>query len=211
LTKPLVYSTSVSKTTGEPFGWVTSQACIQHDIDVISEYPSCTYLFKNLTTTEYKKLNADIYKAKEIEESWTPNEIVQVLRNINDGLRDINGEQAAGFIHCLRSVKIFPIINRHDMKQKRYKKGYDELVTVQNMTWLIPDRPGFKESFSGILPLLAFDSKDVKKIQILLTALHLDSRKLSKLTQLSTIPTGRWRYCPEYTKFCRERAKFLIL
>lgn len=95
------------------------------------------------------------------------------------------------------------------MKQKRNTIGYDELLTVQNISWFIPDQPDFEDGFSGILPLLAFDANEIQAMQFLLAAFHLDSRRLSRLTQPSTTLHGVSEYCLEHTNFCRERVRFL--
>lgn len=207
--EPLLFSLSTSQTTGEQFGWVDSATCAHYDIDIVSEYPDCAFLFGGLIRATYKDLYADIKKAKTIQPTWIRHDIVHTLISISKGLEGMSQQKAVNAVKTLRESNIFPVITRRHRKLYRYVNHFDELCPAKDTTWLIPDHPNFWESFAGELPLLALDISEIESIQNLLLALQLDTRKLSKLTEIRTKPKGRSKFSLQYTEFVRDRAQFL--
>jgi hypothetical protein len=121
-------------------------------------------------------------------------------------------------LQCLGSYNkttqaIRPLLDKYifPIRKKKTRSGFDYLDTVANCTnWFIADHDYFHDKFFKSVDILAFSAADVQKMDNLLNALKIESRKLSKFVKRSTSATGRISPHNEYSQLLRSKAQFLI-
>ncbi|KAL8397267.1 hypothetical protein RB594_004112, partial [Gaeumannomyces avenae] len=167
-------------------------------------YPERWWLFcraLNMATTA--SLTAAIEEAKRISKSDSLRYIRALLRHVSKlaGKTDSPRNE----LQALRECAILPVWAGMP------RDGFDYLSPP--LGWgrtnecYIADKPYLRECFQGRAPLLAFDSPDVEKIDILLVSLDCGDRKLSKLVRkVEPGAKGKARSDDEYTKYMQERA-----
>lgn len=99
---------------------------------------------------------------------------------------------------------IFPI------QFKDSTKSFDDLKTaMQTEMWFIADREHLRQSFEGLVPLLALNVNTVENIHTLLERLGLKPRLLSQVANGVPKIHGLSIPCPEYTASLRGKSRFI--
>lgn len=117
-------------------------------------------------------------------------------------------KQAAATVKSLRLKNIFPV---SDHVKSVSSQKFDRLVCADDQSWFINDSYEFNNIFAGRVPLLTTTPAAVVGLGNLLSALKLESRRLSKLVIQRSIPKGRQRFLAEKTAFLRSRVLFVTM
>ena len=177
--------------------------CISMEIDIDSEYPSCSYLFRCLKSPKGDPIAPIVATASLITSSTKLEDISRLFRNICTALKDVHTSKAAQLLKPLQYQSIFPVTNGSG------KQRYDKLLNTYNTSWFIADRPSLHDSFHGKLPLLALPMEDVSILEDLFRVLRLDGRLLSKQTTSRTQAKGRVIMDWASTFSLRSKAPFI--
>lgn len=177
-------------------------------INLKPEYPGSSYLFRCLASPGGDPVAAKVAAAARITSSNKLEDISRCLRDLSTALKEVSATKGAQLLRPLRDKqkKIFPII--HGPGSRKCGK-FDELMGLETANWYVADMPNLRDSFVGILPLLALSVEDVVSIRGLLTVLRLDDRILSKLAVKNTQPRGRVTTHRSYMAWLRGRAPFI--
>ncbi|KAJ4409227.1 hypothetical protein N0V82_009500 [Gnomoniopsis sp. IMI 355080] len=125
---------------------------------------------------------------------------------IRQRLDHVDTMQAASIVKPLRTKKIFPI---SDNETSMSANTLDRLLSGIDQIWYIADTSALCASFVGRVPLLALQPIRIRSLASLLTALKLNSRKLSMATIKRSAPRGKRRFQAELTEFLRSRWSFV--
>jgi hypothetical protein len=79
----------------------------------------------------------------------------------------------------------------------------------QRDIWFIADRVHLRQSFEGLVPLLALNVEGVERIRVLITKLKLEHRLLSEVAQGLPRAFGASRTCSAYTRLLRAKSRFI--
>jgi len=202
-TQNFVYVSSKGRKSNQPIGWVNITECAKRNIDLATAYPQSQKLFKFLLADSKDTVERLIARATRIDRSHDLETIVELFTQINEALQELNQGRITHLMKQIQQNSIFPI------SQGTEAESYDDLQPVQAMNWLVADRPHLRDSFAGKVPLLAFTPKQIHSLENFLTALKLDSRKLSRLTTSKDSPRGMLKLSESHTKYLRSRADFL--
>lgn len=186
--------------------WTNIGKCIVMGVDVKSEYPTSSYLFRCLESPAGDPVAAKVAITCQIDCSTKLKVISGFICDLSTALKDVNTTKAAQLLRPLQNRRIFPIIDRPGTGKY---DGFDQLMDSKDTSWYIADQPNVRGSFLGKLPLLALPVEHVSSIRELLSVLRLDDRILSKLARPSTQPRGRVITHWSYMALLRERAPFL--
>lgn len=131
--------------------------------------------------------------------------ISEVFKAINKVLEDSGDKRASStIIEAFKTAQIFPINTGIS------NSAFDYLGTAHDLDmWFIADRPHFKESFEGIVPLLALGADAVTKIQTTIDALGLSGRLLTRLADAVTETSGPTQKHLACTTWLRGKANHI--
>lgn len=142
---------------------------------------------------------------RQVEASDPVDYILDLFKAIGDFT-----EKAHGRIHhtidaSLKEQRIFPVTSTVlGSTFESLKAGLGSDV------WLIADRHHLRQSFEGVVPLLAFEVSEIGRIASVLSAMGLESRLLSKRVEDVAKIDGNSRLHPRYTAYLRRKAKFIV-
>jgi hypothetical protein len=140
-----------------------------------------------------------VIEARNIMPTDTIDRIAQIYVAISKYL-DISATSAS--VLPLGECCIFPVITG------KSHSDFDSLCTAGEIDmWFIADRNHLLESFKGLVPLLAFDPETVEKLSLLISALGLERRVLSKVAKGVSKAEGRVDFQSGYTKLLRKKAR----
>jgi len=182
--------------------------CVVMGIDLKPQYPASSYLFQCLASPGGDPVAAKVAAVSLITSSNGLEEISRALCNLSTALEDVSATKAAQLLRPLQDLQkgIFPVT--HGPGTRRYGK-FDELMEAKNSSWYIADQSNLRDSFLGVLPLLALPVEDLASIRELLKVLRLDDRVLSKLAEKGVQARGRVSNHQPYTALLQERAPFI--
>jgi hypothetical protein len=179
------------------------QICISEDIFIESKYPSSSYLFRCLLSSTGDPIGSMVASATLITSTTKLHQISRLFHNISEALENVNTSLAAQLLRPLQRRLIFPITTGSG------NHGFDNLLSLQDTSWFIADRPLIRESFHGKVPLLALPIEDLATLKDLFSVLRLDNRLLSKVVTSQTHPKGRVTTHWAYTASLRAKSPFL--
>ncbi|KAI0856471.1 hypothetical protein F4860DRAFT_518768 [Xylaria cubensis] len=192
--------------------WVSERQCVWHGTQhlrtfrVLKDiYPSNALLFKNILGHLDSNFEVLVSEVKEITMSTPLFWIAQIFKEINKRLcaKKYKTEERS-HLDSLVSMKVFPI------NEGNADVGFENLYSgTGNMEWYIADRLHLKQSFHGVVYLLAFTVEEVLEIMPLITALKLDLRLLSKRAVPAPQLVGNVRLLSGYTTNFHEKSKFI--
>ncbi|KAI1735424.1 hypothetical protein F4680DRAFT_435200 [Xylaria scruposa] len=192
--------------------WVAESQCVwrgtQHlrKFRVLKDiYPGNAKLFKNVL--EYLDANFEVLVAevKQTTISTPISWIAQIFKEINKRLYAEKQEtEELNHLCSLISMRVFPI------NEGNANVAFESLYSgTGKMEWYIADRLHLKQSFHGVVNLLAFTVEEIIEIMPLITALKLDSRLLSKRAVPAPQLVGNVQLLTGYTKTFHEKSKYI--
>ena len=151
-------------------------------------------------------INSLVAEVESIKPSTKLEEISQLFIKMSTTLQVVGlNNKTTQAIRPLLDKYIFPI------RKRKKQSGFDYLDSVANcINWFVADHDYFHDKFCNSVHHLAFKAADVQKMDNLLIALKIESRKLSKFVKKSNSATGRTSPHNEYSQLLRSKAKFLI-
>ncbi|KAF2129618.1 hypothetical protein P153DRAFT_431538 [Dothidotthia symphoricarpi CBS 119687] len=187
----------------EPVVWTNMKDCLEKNIIVEGDYPSCSLLFRCLRSPSGDPIASIVATATLIDHSSRLEDISRLFRDISKALQAVNTTQAAQLVQPLQNLSIFPITNGPG------ERTYDMLVSMHDTSWFIADRPILWKSFHGKIPLVALPTEDIHALEDLLRVLRLDSRLLSKLTTNRTRPVGKATTHCAWSRSLQAKSSFI--
>ena len=201
----LIYTCAGSKDPKAKMQWFSTKECIQGSFDLEFEYPQATNLFQFLLSTGKGEIGKLIAGAMMITSASKLGQIAEHFARISRALKGVNPKKAVQAIKPLTQRPLFPII------QKEGEEEFDVLAPLgTSKDWLVADSPPMRDSFRGKVGLLAFEVSDLEMMEDLLTALHLNARKLTMLVRMETKPKGTTSLNAEYTRLLQAKSSFII-
>lgn len=179
---------------------------MERGLNLISIYTSCAYLFRSLCDPANLHISQLIRNLTAIRPSHSVRDVLGVLAKLSHDLQEMEPEHAASTVKPLNSKAIFPV---SDTMETLSRGIFYRMVSANNPHWYIDDTNEFRLCFGGKLSLFAGSPVFVPQLENLLTALDLDSRKLSEVAIRGSNPIGRQRFLAETTGFLRSRYPFL--
>lgn len=202
-TQNFVFVSAKGRKSDQSIGWISITECAKRNTDLATAYPQSQQLFKFLLADSKDTVERLIAKTTKIDRSHGLETIAELFAQINDALANLNQGRITHLMKQIQQSSIFPI------SRSIQAESYDDLQPIQAMDWLVADRPHLRASFAGQVPLLAFSPKRIHSLARLLSALKLDSRRLSRLTTSKDTPRGVLKLSESHTKYLRSRANFL--
>ncbi|KAG9198551.1 hypothetical protein G6514_009853 [Epicoccum nigrum] len=165
--------------------WINMANCTSQGIDLTSIYVGCSFLFRCLYTPSGDPIGGLVHAITMITSSSKLENITRLFRELNKSLQDINSSKIALLLKPLHDKPIFPVVD------EAKDAGYDRLLSLHNKSWFIADSADLMESFTGIVPLLAFPAQDLPMVENVLQALRVDGRVISKRSTNHTRVIGQ--------------------
>jgi hypothetical protein len=162
-------------------------------------YPERRGFFRDFLRLQDASLQTLVDEAKTIMPVDSKAWIAELFVDISRSLRVASDYSV---VQPLCNYCIFPIITGNAAA------GFDLLLTARDSdVWFIADRPHLKQSFEGMVPLLAFNIETVEAIKELIELLSLKNRVLSKVAKGVSKPNGQFFLHEEYTKSLRQKSR----
>ena len=187
-------------TRGDEPTWWTIRKAMRNQDEVLRRYPGCRTMFLWLLSSATDDISALIKQASSISTLWPLQQILDLLIRISTSLDTLSPIKVRLAVKPLGHRTIFPV-RGHVQRQGPY-----DLASAKDQTWFIADHAIFKNSFEGVAPLLAITASDLKKLNALLGALNLETRKLSELCTRKVFPSGETHYSARDTRFFQKRS-----
>ncbi|OCK83978.1 hypothetical protein K432DRAFT_463823 [Lepidopterella palustris CBS 459.81] len=201
----LIYTRAGSSNTTPTMQWLNTRECIQRGFSIEDEYPQSANLFQFLLATGKDKIGSLIAAASLINASSKLSQISEHFAKISKALIGLSPKKVIRAVQPLQRKPLFPII-----KTEEKKAEFDSLCALgKNTSWFVADLDHLRESFRGIVDLLAFKVEDLESMADLLKALNLESRKLSILVKTETGPKGTTHIHRSYTRSLQAKAPFI--
>jgi hypothetical protein len=138
-----------------------------------------------------------------IDSSSKLDDIARLFREVSKLLKDISTSKAALLLKPLQSKSIFPVITESKPAE------FHALMGVQDSEWYIADQANLIESFTGVVPLLAFSIQDLPAVEDLFRVLKLEGRKMSKMVSSQTLALGQTKSDFRYSDTFRSKSPFI--
>ncbi|OAP55444.1 hypothetical protein AYL99_10417 [Fonsecaea erecta] len=204
--KPLVCIPN-KRVGGEP-RWVKVQdclwsgpECLRRFVALKNIYPSCQRLFRDFFLLPDAGI-ADIVRETKLLNVGDPLSYIKAL--FFEIEKHLEKDETTTAIDSLQTHCIWPIYKTSNQEE------WDMLAYANNSTpWFIADRTHLLESFSGIVPLLAFQVEDVLKIPLLIRKLGCDKRRLTRAVTSIAETVGILRPDPTRQADLRSRAEYI--
>jgi hypothetical protein len=176
---------------------------VQKKIDPLLDYPHCKQLFRTLLAPKGLQIEALVAQTAAIGLSSKRTDIAHIFGLLSEALRPMDPKKAEHAVRPLRDKAIFPLAK----KQGSVKADF--FSSAQDSSWLIGDRSHLRESFAGLVPLLALAVEELDKMEDVFKGLGLDSKRLSKLARKQSHPKGPLVYMAQKTQFFESRVQFI--
>lgn len=180
--------------------------CLRKIPDLKRHYPSHQHetLFRkylNIPVANLKTLVSEVQQVTSSDSlSYLRDLFVTTSRRMDAAtLSEYND---AAIVKQLGGRKIWPITKSGS------GDGFESLMANDDV-WYIPDHGHLRETFSGKLPFLAFDTATLAQLEQLLRPFGLDRRIISKAATSKTSTMGEAPCIVEYTKALTAKAEFI--
>jgi hypothetical protein len=145
-----------------------------------------------------------VAEARLIQNSTPLQHISKLFMEISKHLRDKPPMEAESSVKTLQGRRIFPVRDKEDERTFNYLSSGES-----SQSWFIANYNHLRDSFHGIVPLLAFNIQEVKKMEHLIQALGLEARKLSCAVKSQAEQDGHASFHEGYSSFLRSKARFI--
>lgn len=198
-------------TNGPKKNWVSSGscvwgggACLRKTIWLSNHYPQLRAFFLGtlqLKDAYTKTLTEEVYQITAADDLKYISQLFLALAlQLAKETEALDDEVVKSF--CQRSI--FPV------KTATSQSTFDSLRAAQDSDiWFIADRRHLRQSFEGLLPLLAFTVEDIAEMGDLVKGLGLSHRLLSEAATETPTPEGRLEFDAIYTNSLRRKARFI--
>ncbi|KAJ4290882.1 hypothetical protein N0V90_010078 [Kalmusia sp. IMI 367209] len=183
--------------------WTRMEDCISKEIDIGSKYLSCAYLFQCLVSPTGDPIGGLVHTMTLINSSSKLDDIARLFREVSKLLKDVSTSKAALLLKPLQSKTIFPVVRSSQSPE------YDTLLGMHDKSWFVADQVNLLESFTGVVPLLAFSIQDLPAVEDLFRVLRVEGRKMSKMVTSQTLAQGQTRSDFRHSDTFRSKSPFI--
>ena len=177
---------------------------LQYHFPIMFLYPSCERLFRNILGLPGLSIEHLLFEFQYFQQGDPLSYVKELFIHLDDFIKRVNRSYPLKATP-LSTLNVYPI--RETDKQPEY----DLLGSISSgAKWYIADRPHLLESFTGILPLLAFDTETNLLLQKLFTKLGLDNRFLSHCSEENALTKGEVALHQEFTNVMRSKVEFMM-
>ena len=162
-------------------------------------YPERERFFRETLRLGDADIRTLVHEARKFMSTDSKDRIAQVLVAISKYLKLSDAWSA---VQLLATCHIFPVVTG------AWHPEFDSLCSaVETDMWFIADRPHLKESFEGLVPLVALDTDIVENIKPFIDAMGCEHRVLSRVAKGVSKADGRVELSRGYTKSLSEKAR----
>jgi hypothetical protein len=173
--------------------------CLKFTHRLEQYYPEYEALLHDTLKIGDANIKTLVLEARNIIHTDSIERIAQIFVAISKYL-DISATSES--VMVLRECCIFPVITG------KPQSDFDSLCTAEEREmWFIADRMHLRESFESLVPLLAFNPDIVEKISLLIDALGLEQRVLSKVAKGVSKTEGKVDFHQRSTNLLRGKAR----
>jgi hypothetical protein len=166
--------------------------CVWDGLDYLTEisclkihYPTSQRLFCGILGVKDMDIDTLVVEVRLIQTSTQLQHISKLFVEMSKRLCDVSPTEVSSSVRNLRSYRIFPIRIKGD------EQGFNDLGSGKSSeNWFIADRHHLRDSFYGVVPLLAFNIDEIKEMEHLIQALGFEARKLSHVAKSKPEPKG---------------------
>jgi hypothetical protein len=163
-------------------------------------YPSCKRLFTEVlgvSDASMKELLLEIRLFKKTDELRYMCDVFLELEKFLE-----KDETYTVQIHTLNGKAIWPV------KESLGEEEFDHILST-GADWFIADTEPLRESFEGIVPLLAFATDDIARMERVMDGLAMHTKRLSRVAKSVPRTEGRVAYHPEHTNALKSKYEFI--
>lgn len=193
-----------------PF-WTSLQLCLwkgprflRNYVCLEPYYPLNGKLFCDFLELRSCSIYHLIMEAKRFQPDFNLRYIASVFLALNKYMKL---DEPVTQIQSLHDYNVFPVRTSDQLTPI----GYDGLVRGQSTAeWFIADRNHLAASFTGLVPLLAFDTDTTIEMESFLKALRFNNRMLSQVANVIAVTEDPVELDPRYMKELRSKANFFV-
>ena len=142
-----------------------------------------------------------VNEAQHIQPTDNLKQIAEILIALSKYL-DIPNSSSA--VQSLLDARIFPVVVGNG------RSNFDMLCSAtEGETWFIADRAHLKESFEGLVPLLAFNPTTIEQIRPLIDAMNISHHVLSNSARGVSKTEGKVESSHEYTSSLHQKSIYI--
>ena len=170
-----------------------------------TQYEELRDFFCTVLLAENESLATVEKELRQVEASDPLDSILDLFKAISNYMGKAHGHIHSSIDTSLKDHRIFPITSTVlNWTYESLKSG------IGNEIWFIADRHHLRESFDGVVPLLAFGVNEVGQLLPALRLMGLENRLLSRRVEDVTGIPGSSHLHRRYTAYLRRRVKFIV-
>lgn len=163
-------------------------------------YPSCKRLFTEVLGVSDASMKELMLEAV----LFNRNDELEYMRDVFLELEKFieKDETYTVRLHSLNGKEIWPV-------KETVEPGDFEAVLSAKVDWFIADTEPLRESFTGIVPLLAFATDDIGRMERLMNGLEMDKKRLSRAVKSVPKTEGQVTLHRQHTKAFQSKYEFI--
>jgi hypothetical protein len=174
--------------------------CLKVHFSMNDIYPSCKRLFTEVLGVSDASMKELIFEAVLFKKTDDLEYMRDVFLELEKFLE--KDETYTVRLQPLNGKEIWPVT-------ETMGPGEFEEVLSTKADWFIADTEPLRESFTGIVPLLAFATDDIGRMERLMDGLEMDNKRLSRATKSVPKTEGRVALHLEHTKAFQSKYEFI--
>ena len=163
-------------------------------------YPSCARLFTDVLKVPDTSMKDLIFEAilfKKTEELDYMRDIYLELEKFLEKDKTYTVR-----LQSLNGNDIWPVTNNMEPGK------FDQMLSAE-AEWFIADTVPLHDSFLGIVPLLAFSTDEIARMERLVAGLEMDKKRLTRATKSIPKTGGQVALHPEHTSAFQSKFEFI--
>jgi len=159
-------------------------------------YPSCKRLFTEVLGVSDASMTELLLEIRLFKNTDELRYMCDVFLELEKFLEK---DEAYTFrIHTLNGKVIWPV---------KVRLGEEEFDYIESTgaVWFIADTEQLRKSFEGLVPLLAFATDDIARMERVMNGLAMHTKRLSRVAKSIPTPVGLVAYHPEHTKALKSK------
>jgi hypothetical protein len=165
-------------------------------------YPSCKRLFTEILGVADASLGILVFEAAVFNKSHDLEHMRGILLEIEKFIEKNKPSTLELKSLTGRDKNNWPITN--DMEAGKF----NQMMSAEK-EWFIADTLSLRQSFSGIIPLLAFEVDEIGRMERLISGLELDRKLLTRCIKSIPRTEGRVELHSEFTQAFESKYEFL--
>jgi hypothetical protein len=183
-------------------------ACLQKTPRLKDYYPEYEVLFSEKLGVGGTTLKTVVAETKQIQSTDSLAYIRDIFKQLSHMAYDLpEWKLSEAGVFDLQLFQIFPVWTGVNGPE------FDCLKTAGSITegnsWYIADLQHLRDSFEGIVPLLAFETQSLEDLKVLIKHTGCDKRKLSDFVKREARINGWEKLNEEYTRSLGDKWKYI--